>query len=265
MSGFPQPKKYKTEEEYHEATSRHMVHESGKMPYDHRLTDDTFVPDNYVPKKDKIQFVEIFEEPTNKEENSYEVKMLDHEWQKEWFKENGPLNIRIQRRKSDGSEDDTILEQIRKYRNDLGEFRRSEEYRNAADLMMEKHREASRLFNKRNTIRDALSNKKLTHISEDDARELGWIIEDDPTYKIYTSSRTGNKYVRANEFRETWTGEKKPLSKSTIWLGDNTQINNTTGGKKRKVKKITRKNKRKSKKSNKRFRKTKKYKKSNKK
>ena len=252
MSGFPQPKKYKTEEEYHEATSRHMVHESGKMPYDHRLTDDTFVPDNYVPKKDKIQYVEIFEEPTNKEENSYEVKMLDHEWQKELFKENGPLNIRIQRRKSDCSDDDTILEQIRKYRNDLGEFRRSEEYRNAADLMMEKHREASRLFNKRKTIRDALSKKKLTQISEDDARQLGWIIEGDPKYKIYTSSRSDRQYVKPNEFREiSWTGEKKPLFEGTIWLGDNTNINDTTGGKTRKAKKTTRKPKRKSKRKSK--------------
>ena len=75
----------KTEKVYHAATPQHMVHESGKMPYDSRLTEVTIVPDNYVPKKEKIQIVEIYKKPTDTEERSYEVKMLDHEWQKEWL------------------------------------------------------------------------------------------------------------------------------------------------------------------------------------
>jgi hypothetical protein len=250
MSGFPQTKnKHKTEKGYHAATAQHMVHESGKMPYDSRLTEVTIVPDNYVPKKEKIQIVEIYKKPTDTEERSYEVKMLDHEWQKEWFKENGPLNIIIQRRKKDGSDDDTIVKNIRKYRNDLGEFHRSDEYRNASDSMVVKHLEETKLLHKRKEIRDALDKKKLTHISEDDARQLGWIKEGDPKYKIYTSSRSDARYVIPNEFRETPTGDKKPLHKSAIWLGDNTIMNVTTGGKTRKAKKITSQNKRKSKKS----------------
>ena len=75
----------RTEEDYRMDTAKYMVTEPGKLPYDSRLTEDTFVPDNYVPKKEKIQFVEIHKKPTNTESNSYETDLLDHEWQQKWF------------------------------------------------------------------------------------------------------------------------------------------------------------------------------------
>ena len=46
-----------TEENYRNNTSKYMVSERGRMPYDSRLTEETRVADNYVPKKEKIQFV----------------------------------------------------------------------------------------------------------------------------------------------------------------------------------------------------------------
>jgi hypothetical protein len=47
-----------TEANYHKDTSNHMVHEPGRMPYNSTLTEVTRV-DDYVPKKEQIQFVEI--------------------------------------------------------------------------------------------------------------------------------------------------------------------------------------------------------------
>ena len=231
---------YKTEKDYHTNTSKHMVSEPGRLPYDSRLYEDTVVPDNYNPQKEKVQFVEIYDEPTDIKSTSYDMNRLDHEWQKKWFKDHGNLNIRIKVRKTENDEK-KILEQLKKYREDLGNFHRSDEYRKASDLMMEKHREETRVFHKRNEIRSALKNKTLTSISLDDAKELGWIIENDPKYKIYNSTKRPNlKYVYPNEFQESWTGEKKPLSKQSIWLGSTTVItpNDTkTGGKPKQAKK----------------------------
>ena len=43
-----------SEAKYRADTSKYMVSERGRMPYDSRLTEETRVPDDYVPKKDKI-------------------------------------------------------------------------------------------------------------------------------------------------------------------------------------------------------------------
>jgi len=254
----------RTEDDYHMDTAKYMVTEPGKLPYDSRLTEDTFVPDNYVPKKEKIQFVEIHKKPTNTESNSYETDLLDHEWQQKWFKDNGDLNIRIKVRKTD--EDETkILEQLKKYREDLGNFHRSDEYRRATDLMMEKHREETRLFHKRNKIRDALKNKTLTSISLDDAKKLGWVIENDPKYKIYNSTKRPDlKYVYPNEVQELWTGEKKPISNKSIWIGNTTVITPNNSKKGGKIHKYSKAKKSKKAKKTKRAKKSKKAKKTKK-
>ena len=209
-----------TEEEYHKNTEKYMVTERGRMPYDSRLVEDTIVYDNYEPQKDKIKFVEIYPMPTDEKLPSYEINRLDHEWQKKWFRDNGDLNIRIKKRKIDGSNDNIILSQIKKYRDDLGDFHRNDEtYKIALEEFMKKDTERNDLFQKRNNIRKALENNTLRSISIDDANKLGWIIENDPKYKIYTSSKHNTQFVYPNESRETFTGEKVLLNDRPIWLG----------------------------------------------
>ena len=229
-----------SEAKYRADTSRYMVTERGRMPYDSRLTEETRVPDDYVPKKEKIQFVEIYPMPSNEQSSTYELDRLDHEWQKNWFKENGDLNIRIKKRKGDGSNDNMILSQIQKYRNDLGEFHRNDEtYTMAHEEFKRRNKEENELFRKRNDIRKALEKNTLRSISLDDATKLGWIVENDPKYTIHTSSKRNRQYVYPNEFRERWTGEKVILSDNPVWIGE-TMIdgnNSTTGGKMKRSKK----------------------------
>ena len=230
-----------SEEKYRKDTPKYMVSEPGKMPYDSRLTEETIVRDDYVPKKDKIQFVEIYPMPTDNKSLTFELNRLDHEWQQNWFRDNGDLNIRIKKRKGDEASNDIILSQIQKYRNDLGEFHRNDEtYKLAQEDFMRKDRERNELFHKRNDIRDALRKKTLRSISLDDANKLGWIIENDPKYKIHESSTyKGHSYVFANEYEEKWNGEKVILNDKPIWLGETVIVDeNKKGGKTRKCRKM---------------------------
>lgn len=109
-------------------------------------------------------------------------------------------------------------------------------------------------------LTEALQNNTLNHISEEDARLMGLIKDNDDKYKLYTSSRfPDNKYVK------TING--------TIWINNNTKIkrddetivllndllNETTGGKKTKKGRRTKKVKK-----TKKGRKTKKVKKTKK-
>jgi len=117
-------------------------------------------------------------------------------------------------------------------------------------------------------ITEALQNKTLMYINEEDARLMGWLKDNDNINKLYSSSRfPDKKYIKTD--------------RGTIWISGNTKIKNdgtdvllndllneTTGGKKskkvkrtkrsKKVKtsKKSRKNKRKSKKSKRKTRKT---------
>jgi len=241
-----------TEASYHKDTSKYMVSERGRMPYDSRLTEETRVRDDYVPKKEQIQFVEIYPMPTDEKSTSFELDRLDHEWQRNWFRENGDLNIRIKTRKGDDSTNAVILSQIQKYRNDLGEFHRNDDtYKLALEDFRRKNTERNELFQKRNVIRDALTKKTLRSISLDDATKLGWIIENDPKYTIHRSSKHSGQYVYANEYREKLSGEKVVLSKDGIWLGE-TVIDDKKGGKSHKSRKMKKSSKsRKTKKSHK--------------
>lgn len=209
------------ESNYHKDTSKYMVTERGRMPYDSRLTEETRVRDDYVPKKEQIQFVEIYPMPTDEKSTSFELDRLDHEWQQNWFRENGDLNIRIKTRKGDDSTNAIILSQIRKYRNDLGDFHRNDEtYKLALEEFRRKNTERNEIFHKRNAIREAIKNKTLRSISLDDAIKLGWIIENDPKYTVHRSSKHNAQYVFANEYKEKWTGEKVLLSNEAIWVGE---------------------------------------------
>ncbi len=253
-----------SEAKYRADTSKYMVSERGRMPYDSRLTEETRVPDDYVPKKDKIQFVEIYPMPNDEQSSTYVLDRLDHEWQKNWFKENGDLNIRIKKRKGDGSNDNTILSQIQKYRNDLGEFHRNDEaYKLAHDEFKRKNKERNELVNKRNDIRKALEKNTLRSISLDDATKLGWIVENDPKYTLHTSSKHNTQYVYPNEFRERWTGEKVVLSDKPVWIGETMidERNSTTGGKMNRSKKTNKSKKMKYAKKTKKTYKSKKMKK----
>jgi len=227
-----------TESNYHKDTSKYMVTERGRMPYDSRLTEETRVRDNYVPKKEIIQFVEIYPMPSDEKSTSFELERLDHEWQQNWFRENGDLNIRIKTRKGDDSTNAIIISQIQKYRNDLGDFHRNDEaYKLALEEFRRKNTERNELFHKKNTIREAIKNKTLRSISLDDAIKLGWIIENDPKYTIHRSSKHNAQYVYANEYKEKLTGEKDVLSDIPIWLGE-TIIDEKKGGKLRKSRKM---------------------------
>ena len=223
--------------DYHNDTSKYMVSERGRMPYDSRLTEETRLRDDYAPKKEKIQFVEIYPMPTDEHLPEYEIARLDHEWQTNWFRENGDLNIRIKTRKGDDSSDSAILAQIHKYRNDLGDFHRNDEaYKMAHEEFRRKNTERNELFHKRNDIRKALEKDSLRSISVDDAKKLGWIIENDSKYTIHRSSKHNAPYVFANEYKEKWTGEKVILTDKPIWLGE-TIIVDKKGGKSRKSRK----------------------------
>lgn len=227
-----------TEARYHKDTSKYTVTELGRMPYDSTLTEETRVRDDYVPKKEIIQFVEIYPMPTDDKSTSFELDRLDHEWQQNWFRENGDLNIRIKTRKGDDSTNHVIISQIQKYRFDLGDFHRNDEtYKLALEEFRRKNTERNELFHKRNAIRDALTKKTLRSISLDDATKLGWIIENDPNYKIHISSKHNKPYVYPNEYRERWTGEKVRLSNDAIWLGE-TVIDDKKGGKSHKSRKM---------------------------
>ena len=242
-----------TEASYHKDTSKYMVSERGRMPYDSRLTEETRVRrDDDVPKKEQIQFVEIYPMPTDEKSTSFELDRLDHEWQRNWFRENGDLNIRIKTRKGDESTNAVILSQIQKYRNDLSEFHRNDDaYKLALEDFRRKNTERNELFQKRNAIRDALTSKTLRSISLEDATKLGWIIENDPKYTIHRSSKHSGQYVYANEYREKLSGEKVVLSKDGIWLGE-TVIDDKKGGKSHKSRKMKKSSKsRKTKKSHK--------------
>jgi hypothetical protein len=252
-----------TESNYHNDTSKYMVTERGRMPYDSRLTEETRVRDDYVPKKEQIQFVEIYPMPTDEKSTSFELDRLDHEWQQNWFRENGDLNIRIKTRKGDDSTNAIILSQIRKYRNDLGDFHRNDEtYKLALEEFRRKNTELNELFHKRNAIRKALENKTLRSISLDDAIKLGWIIENDPKYTIHRSSKHSGQYVYANEYKEKWTGEKVPLTNETIWLSETTIIDEKKGGKLRKSRKMKKTHKSHKSHKSRKMKKTKKSKKS---
>ena len=226
-----------TEASYHKDTSKYMVTERGRMPYDSRLT-EARVRD-YVPKKDKIQFVEIYPMPTDNKSLTFELNRLDHEWQRNWFRENGDLNIRIKTRKGDESTNAVILSQIQKYRNDLGDFHRNDEaYKLALEDFRRKNTERNELFHKRNAMREAIKNKTLRSISLDDATKLGWIIENDPKYTIHRSTKHSGQYVYANEYREKLSGEKVVLSDIPIWLSETTVIDDKKGGKSHKSRKM---------------------------
>lgn len=207
-----------SEAKYRVDTSKYMVTERGRLPYDSRLTEEIKVSDNYVPKKE-LQLIEIYPMPTDPKMLSYELDRLDHEWQKKWFKENGDINILIKKR-GNGMYN-AISSLIQKYRTDLGEYHRNDEiYRAAHDEFTLKNKEENELNAKRNDIRKALEKKKLRSISMDDANKLGWIVENDPKYTIHNSTKFRTQYVYPNEFKERWTGEKVPLSDEPIWLGD---------------------------------------------
>ena len=228
-----------TEANYHKDTPKYMVSERGALPYDSRLTEVTSVRDDYVPKKEQIQFVEIYPMPTDEHLPEYERARLDHEWQRNWFRENGDLNIRIKTRKGDDSTNAVILSQIQKYRNDLGDFHRNDDaYKLALEEFRRKNTERNELFQKRNTIREAIKNKTLRSISLDDATKLGWIIENDPKYTIHRSSKHSGQYVYANEYREKLSGEKVVLSDIPIWLSETTVIDDKKGGKSHKSRKM---------------------------
>ena len=228
-----------TEASYRNNTSKHTVHEPGRIEYDSRLTEVTSVGDDDVPKKEQIQFVEIYPMPTDEKSTSFELDRLDHEWQRNWFRENGDLNIRIKTRNGDESTNAVILSQIQKYRNDLGDYHRNNEtYKLALEEFRRKNTERNELFQKRNVIRDALTAKTLRSISLEDATKLGWIIENDPKYTIHRSSKHSGQYVYANEYREKWTGEKVVLSDIPIWLSETTVIDDKKGGKSHKSRKM---------------------------
>lgn len=229
-----------SEANYRKDTLKYMVTETGRMPYDSRLVEEIRVSDDYVPTKDKIQFVEIYPKPTDEQSITYEMSRLDHEWQNKWFQENGDLNMIIKARKGNGKFDKTILSMIQKYRTDLGDFHRNDEtYKLAQEEFKRKTTEQNELFRKRNDIRKGLEQNKLQSISLDDATKLGWIIENDPKYTIHKSSKYNTQYVYPNEHKEKWTGETVLLSDNPIWLGETIIDNNDgkTGGKKRNTKK----------------------------
>jgi hypothetical protein len=229
-----------TEEDYHKNTSKYMVSERGRMPYDSRLVEETRVRDDYVPKKETIQYVELYPMPTDEKLPEYELERLDHEWQQNWFRENGNLNIRIKTRKGDDSTNAIILSQIRKYRNDLGDFHRNDEtYKLALEEFRRKNTERNELFHKRNDIRKALEKGALHSISLDDAKKLGWIIENDSKYTIHRSSKHNASYVFANEYKDKpLTREKVILNDKPIWLGETIIVDEKKkGGKSRKMKK----------------------------
>lgn len=230
-----------TEDDYRNNTSKYMVSERGRMPYDSRLTEETRVRDDYVPKKEKIQFVEIYPMPTDEKSTSFEIERLDHEWQQNWFRENGDLNIRIKTRRGDDSTNAIILSQIQKYRKDLGDFHRNDEtYNTALEEFRRKNTERNELFHKRNDIRKALEKDALRSISVDDAKKLGWIIENDPKYTIHRSLKHNAPYVFANEYKDKpLTREKVILNDKPIWLGETIIVDEKKkGGKSRKSRKM---------------------------
>lgn len=243
-----------TEDDYRNNTSKYMEFERGRMPYDSRLTEETRVRDDYVPKKEKIQFVEIYPMPTDEHSLTYEIERLDNEWQQNWFRENGDLNIRIKTRRGDESSDAAIVSQLQKYRNDLGNYHRNDDtYNTALEEFRRKNTERNELFNKRNNIRKALEKDALRSISLDDATKLGWIIENDPKYTIHRSSKHNASYVFANEYKDKWTGEKVILNDKPIWLGETIIVDEKKkGGKSRKSKKAKKSRKSRKTKKNKR-------------
>jgi len=229
-----------TEDDYRNNTSKYMVSERGRMPYDSRLTEETRVRDDYVPKKEKIQFVDIYPMPTDEHLPEYEIARLDHEWQQNWFRENGDLNIRIKTRRGDDSTNAVILSQIQKYRKDLGDFHRNDEtYNRALEEFRRKNTERNELFHKRNDIRKALEKDALRSISLDDAKKLGWIIENDSKYTIHRSTKHNVPFVYANEYKDKpLTREKVILNDKPIWLGETIIVDEKKGGKSRKSRKM---------------------------
>lgn len=236
-----------SEAKYRKDTSKYMVTERGRLPYDSRLVEEIRVSDDYVPTKDKIQFVDIYEKPTDTDSLTYDIRRLDNEWQNKWFRENGDINMIIKARKADGKFNKTILSMLQKYRADLGDFHRNnEEYKLAEDEFKRKSNEQHELNRKRNDIRKGLEQNKLQSISLDDATKLGWIIENDPKYTIHKSSKYNTQYVYPNEHKEKWTGETVLLSDNPIWLGETIIDSNDgkTGGRKRSTKKVRKSGKR---------------------
>ena len=120
-------------------------------------------------------------------------------------------------------------------------------------------------------ITEALQNKTLMYINEEDARLMGWLKDNDNINKLYSSSRfPDKKYIKTDKGTIWISGTTKIKNDGTdVLLND--LLNETTGGKKskkvkrtkrtkrsKKVKtsKKSRKNKRKSKKSKRKTRKT---------
>lgn len=225
-----------SEAQYRKDTSKYMVTERGRLPYDSRLVEEIRVSDDYVPTRDNIQFVDIYQKPTDTDSLTYDIRRLDNEWQNKWFRENGDINMIIKARKADGKMNKTILSMLQKYRADLGDFHRNnEEYKQAQDEFKRRSNEQHELNRKKNQIRTGLEQKKIRSISLDDAKKLGWIIENDPKYTVHRSSKYNTEYVYPNEHREKWTGEKVLLSDAPIWIGETIIEGNDdiSGGKKR--------------------------------
>ena len=241
-------------------------------------------PDNFG---DQAAEYEEFEEKQKKE---------NEKWEKEFEEKMKKQNEMEEARKISAKEEqDANIKQMEKKRTDRHEKLRDRmrkqnkaraENAEAAKTPEQKEREAkikaeedrrkaeedrrkAEEDRRKAKIMETLQNKKLNQISEEDARLMGWLKDNDNINKLYSSSRfPDKKYIKTD--------------KGTIWISENTNIKNddgtfillnallneTTGGKKskkvkrtkrsKKVKtsKKSRKNKRKSKKSKKKNRKT---------
>ena len=118
-------------------------------------------------------------------------------------------------------------------------------------------------------ITEALQNKTLMYINEEDARLMGWLKDNDNINKLYSSSRfPDKKYIKTDKGTIWISGTTKIKNNDGTDILLNDLLNETTGGKKtkkgkktkrsKKVKtsKKSRKNKGKSKKSKRKNRKT---------
>ena len=235
-------------------------------------------PDNFG---DQVADYEEFEERQKKEneklEKEFEEKMKKQDEMEEAkkisAKEEQDANIKqMEKKRTDRHE--KLRDRMRKQnkaRAEKAEAAKTPEQKDREAKIKEEFRLKEEKENRRKAkIMETLQNKKLNKISEEDARLMGWLKNNDDKYKIYTSSRLPDKkYIKTD--------------KGTIWIDNNTLIKNddgtfillndilneTTGGKKskkvkrtkrsKKVKtsKKSRKNKRKTRRSKRKTRKTK--------
>jgi len=232
-------------------------------------------PDNFG---DPVAEYEEFEERQKKE---------DEKWEKEYEEKMKKQNEMEEARKISAKEEqDANIKQMEKKRTDRHEKIRDRmrkrnkakaEKAEAAKTPEQKEREAKikeefRLKEEKENRRKAkimetLQNKKLNQISEEDARLMGWLKDNDDKYKLHTSSRLPDKKYIITDKGTIWISENTYIKNNDgTFILLNALLNETTGGKKSKKVKRTKRSKKvkTSKKSRKNKRKTRRSKKSKK-